>query len=352
MSESLLPGGDEDENDPPPAAASRRRRRRRRWLIPVGVLLALALVIGGGTFFYASSLERQISQNLNRGAELPQESGRPTRPSPESGSDPDAAEPMNFVLMGSDSRDMSDPGSGRSDTLIVAHLSGDRQKAYLVSFPRDMWVEIPGHGEAKINAAFAFGGTSLTVQTLESMLDTRMDHLGVVNFEGFVELTDAVGGVTIDNDYTFSAQGMDFPRGELELDGERALVFVRERYALPNGDFDRAENQRKVVRAIVAKGISPGVIADPRRFTSFVGGIARYTSVDSGLTDEVIRDTALSLRLNGEDDIESLQAPVSGTGTSEDGQSIDIVDEAQLAELGQALSQDTMDEYLEKYPEE
>nr|WP_269449826.1 LCP family protein [Auraticoccus cholistanensis] len=254
--------------------------------------------------------------------------------------------------MGSDSRDLSNPDAGRSDTLMVAHLSGDRQTAYLISFPRDMYVEIPGYGQDKINAAFAYGGTALTVQTVESLLDTRMDHLAVVNFEGFIELTDAVGGITVDNEHAFSSHGYDYPEGPVELSGEKALWYVRERYSLPNGDFDRAENQRKVVQAIVAKGLSPQVIADPAAFTAFVSGIASHTAVDAALTDEVIRETALSLRLDGASDIVLLQAPVLGTDTTASGQSIDVVDFDQLAELGEAMSSDTMDEYVAKYPPE
>lgn len=342
-------GRDDDEG---PRRAP-RARRRRRWVAPLVVLLTLVLVAAGGLFVYASSLQRQISENLDRTAELPEDSLRPSEQpqAPGGGGDEgDGAQPVDVVLMGSDSRGETD--AGRSDTLIVAHLSGDRRTAYLISFPRDMWVEIPGRGMDKINAAYAYGGTALTVATVEGLLDTRMDHLAVVDFAGFMELTDAVGGVTVDNEHAFSSHGFDYPVGEVELSGAKALWFVRERSALPEGDIDRAENQRKVVQAIVAKGISPQVLADPGRFTAFVGGIAAHTTVSSGLTDQVIRDTALSLRLDGRDDIVSLQAPISGFGTSPGGASIDVVDEAQLAELAQAMREDTMAEYVAAHPPE
>ncbi|SDE03568.1 LCP family protein [Auraticoccus monumenti] len=337
-----------DEDDEAPRRALPAKRRRRRWVAPLVVLLALAVVAAGGLFVYASSLQQRISENLDRTAELPDESLRPSAAPEAPGGD--GAQPVNVVLMGSDSRGEGD--AGRSDTLMVAHLSGDRQTAYLISFPRDMWVEIPGRGMDKINAAYAYGGTALTVATIEGLLDARMDHLAVVDFTGFIELTDAVGGVTVDNEHAFSSHGHDYPVGEVELSGEKALWFVRERKSLPEGDLDRAENQRKVVQAIVAKGISPQVLADPGRFTAFVGGIAAHTQVSSGLTDQVIRETALSLRLDGRDDIVSLQAPISGFGTSPGGASIDVVDEAQLAEMAEALQQDTMDEYVSTYPPE
>ena len=103
-----------------------------------------------------------------------------------------------------------------------------------------------------------------------------------------------------------------------------------------------------VIKAIVAKGLSPEVVANPTAFTGFISGVAEHVTVDSSLSDQTIRDLALSLRLTPSD-IHLLQAPISGFGTSPDGQSIDIVDEAQLEALGKAMKKDTMDAYLEKY---
>jgi LCP family protein required for cell wall assembly len=231
---------------------------------------------------------------------------------------------------------------------MVVHLNKAHDQAYITSFPRDMWVDIPGHGKGKINAAFAYGGTKLMVQTLESLLGTRMDHVVMVDFEGFIKLTESLGGVTVKNKTAFSSHGFDYPKGEITIAGEKALWFVRERKSLPNGDLDRAENQRTVIKAIVAKGLSPEIIANPAAFTSFIGGVAEHVTVDSSLSDEIIRDLALSLRLTA-NDITLLQAPISGFGTSPDGQSIDVVDEAQLAALGKAMKSDAMAAYVEKY---
>ena len=186
------------------------------------------------------------------------------------------------------------------------------------------------------------------VQTLESLLGTRMDHVVMVDFEGFIKLTESLGGVTVNNKNAFSSHGFDYPKGEITIAGEEALWFVRERKSLPNGDLDRAENQRMVIKAIVAKGLSREIVANPTAFTGFISGVAEHVTVDSSLSDQTIRDLAVSLRLTPTD-IHLLQAPITGFGTSPDGQSIDIVDEAQLAALGKAMKKDTMDAYLEKY---
>ena len=103
------------------------------------------------------------------------------------------------------------------------------------------------------------------------------------------------------NDDAFSSHGYDYPEGEITIAGEQALWFVRERKQLPNGDLDRAKNQRNVIKAIVAKGLSARVLSDPATFTRFIGGVAKHLTVDNSLTDDEIRRTALSLRLDADD---------------------------------------------------
>lgn len=323
--------------------------QRRRWLKIVLISVAVVVVGAvGASAAYLYSLDRSLTQSLQREDVLPAETptvpGQSARPS----ADPAAAGAVNFLLLGSDSPDPADSGASRSDSIMVVHLNRTRDEAYITSFPRDMWVDIPGHGQGKINAAFSYGGTQLMVQTLEGLLGTRMDHVVMVDFEGFIQLTESLGGVTVNNKTAFSSHGFDYPKGEITIAGEEALWFVRERKSLPGGDLDRAENQRKVIKAIVDKGLSRETVANPAAFTSFVSGVAQHVTVDSSLSDQTIRDLALSLRLTSKD-INLLQAPISGFGTSADGQSIDIVDEPQLEALGQAMRTDAMAQYLKKY---
>ena len=161
-----------------------------------------------------------------------------------------------------------------------------------------------------------------------------MDHVVLIDFEGFIDLTKDLGGVTVKNKTAFTSHGYDYPKGKITIAGKKALWFVRERHSLPGGDLDRAENQRNVIKAIVEKGLSADVVADPAKFTTFIGNVAKHITVDQRLTDAEIRNTALSLRLSAHD-IELLQAPLSGFG-SVDGQSIDVVDQAKMAELAKA----------------
>jgi polyisoprenyl-teichoic acid--peptidoglycan teichoic acid transferase len=327
-----------------PAAPPRKRRRWLRVLLVAVAVVAVGAVAAGAVYLY--SIDKSITQTLKRENILPSENPDAPRPSV----DPAATGALNFVLLGSDSRDPADADAGRSDSIMVVHLNKAHDEAYITSFPRDMWVDIPGHGKDKINSAFALGGTQLMVQTLEGLLGTRMDHVVMVDFEGFIKLTESLGGVTVTNKTAFSSHGFDYPKGEITIAGEEALWFVRERKSLPDGDLDRAENQRNVIKAIVAKGLSREVVSNPSAFTGFIAGVAEHVTVDSSLTDQIIRDLATSLRLTASD-IHLLQAPISGFGTSPDGQAIDVVDEAQLEALRKAMKTDTMDTYLEKYPE-
>lgn len=327
------------------AGAPATQHRKRRVLVPI--VIVLAVLLAGSVVavaWYALSIEKSVTQNIHRSDDTLPDQNDPNRPvKSQKGV-------LDFVLLGSDSRDKTNAShTGRSDSLMLVHLDANRKQAYIISFPRDMWVSIPGHGKAKINAAYAYGGPKLTVTTLEKLVDVRIDHVAIVDFEGFIQLTDDLGGVTIDNKYYSKSHGYEFPKGKITIKGEPALWYVRERYQLPNGDLDRADRQRTVVKAIVAKGLSPEIISNPAKFNMFISGVAKNLTVDSGLTDAEIRKTALSLRLTG-DDVTLLQAPISGFGTSGDGQSIDVVDEQKLAELSQALRSDTMADYLKKYP--
>ena len=323
-----------------------RHRARRRWL-PIVLTAVAVLLVGalGAGFIYASSIDRSVNQNLQREPvlipETPTASGAKPRPKKST------TKAINYVLIGSD---VANGGVSRSDALMVLHLAADRRSAYLISFPRDLWVAIPGYGRNKINAAYAFGGAPLTVQTLEGLLDVRMDHVAEVDLDGFIGLTTELGGVRVYNKHASVSKGYNFPVGWITVSGREAEAYVRERKQLPRGDLDRAERHRAVVQAILTKGLSGDTIKNPQRFVAFTSGVARHVTVDDELTPGVLRTTALSLRLTPSD-IASVQAPVARFDRSPGGQSIDVVDQARLRKMAKALRDDTMADYVRAYPE-
>lgn len=318
----------------------RRRRGFWSWLFTaLGLLVVLALIVAG---FYVWRVWSTASDVRRDDSMLPASDNRPD-------ADAAAAGSYNYVLMGSDARGDE---RGRSDVLMLAHVPPSRDKVYVVSFPRDMWVQIPHRGAAKINAAYAWGGPALATETVESLVGVRMDHAVQIDFEGFISLTSQLGGVTVDNRVASREGRYSWPKGKVTLQGEEALAYVRQRYGLPNGDLDRAERQRAVVKGVLQKLLSRDLISNPVMFSDVMGQLGRHFTVDSGLTNEVLFSTATSLRVNSGDDIGLLQAPITGFGRSSDGQSIDVVNEAQLAELATSLQKGTMTDYYERYKDQ
>ena len=319
--------------DAPPRA--KHEKRRNRWLLFTVLGVLVAVLIGGigfASWYGKSALDAM--DNIKRDASLTPSGERPAPVEPVA----DKA-PINMVLMGSDTRGGE---RGRSDVLQLLHISGDRQNVFLMSIPRDSYVEIPGHGKAKVNAAYSWGGAALSVETLELLLDVPMDNTVLIDFEGFTNVIDTLGGVTVYNNEASSSKGFDFPKGEITLNGEEALRFVRERKNLSNGDFGRAERQRDVIKAVLGKLASGGVLADPGRFRESVTELGRNFTVDESLTNDAIIRLGWEMKGVSPSDIKSFQLPTAGFGWTDDKQSIVLIDEEKLDELKAALRADDM----------
>ncbi len=332
-------GGEQDD-----APRGRRPKRLRdRWvLLSIVGLLSVVLMVAAALAVYYGKAAKDALDSVNRVPTL-MPTSTANRPEPVPTKQGESKPPLNFVLMGTDARNPDE--RGRSDVLMIMHIPGNRENAYLVSLPRDYWVDIPRHGTAKINAAYSWGGPALAVETVQQLLDIPVDHTAIINFEGFVRVIDTLGGVTVTNRHASASGGVSFPEGPVELTGETALRFVRERKNLPGGDFDRTERQRDVIKAIVSKLTSRGVLTNPTMFRDAVTALGPNFTVDSGLDNGTIIDIGLGMRITSGDDIKSLMAPSAGFGTSSDGQSYVKVDKAKLAELAKALRTDTMAEY-------
>jgi len=326
------------------------KRRRRRWFGAL-IIAVLVVVVGSAAAvgYVLTSAVRSISSVERVPGALPTGS-RPPEPTTSAQT---TSAPVNVLLIGSDKR--SNTENGRSDSFVVLHISADRKNAYLVSFPRDMWVSIPGHGTAKINAAYSWGGSALAIQTLEQLTGARIDHVATTDFSDFVGLVDVVGGVTVDNPVAFKGKEItgvyyDWPKGPVTLDGATALVFSRQRYGLPNGDLDRALRQRALLKALALKVATPEVLANPAVLSQVISTVSKYVTVDSQMTDQVIFDLATSMRITSNNQITMLQAPLKGFAVSADGQDYDVVDVPGVAELGKALQNDTMASYVAAHP--
>lgn len=258
---------------------------------------------------------------------------------------------QTILLLGSDSR--GNPDDARSDTIMVVRIPEKRDSAYVMSFLRDSWVDIPGYGYDKINAAFAYGGLPLAVETIEEHLSTRIDHVIMVDFEGFKHVTDALGGVPVHNEIEFSLTNgegtTDFPVGDLDLNGDQALQFVRERHSFVDGDYQRARNQQLYLRSVLEKFLSAGTLTNPSKITGVVEGLSPYLSVDEGVTADYLVSLVWTLRTLSTDDIVFFTVPTLGTELTEDEVSIINLDYERLEELAESFHNDTLDKYVQTH---
>ncbi len=314
----------------------------RKALIAFGViLLVLVLTLAGIALAVRHSINSQIQHLPSALPSAAEQSG--DSQSAESGSE---STPINFLVMGSDSRELGgDPSDWqsnleRSDVLMLVQITGDREGMNVMSIPRDSWVSIPEHGEAKINAALAYGGTSLAVTTVQNLTGVHIDHVALVDFETFKEMTDELGGVTISTE-----------EGDQTMDGSEALTFVRERYSLPRGDFDRVRRQQAWIKAIMTKVFDKDVLTSPSEISSLTSVFFANSYVDDSLDADTMMSLALSMRNLRSSGVEFLTAPNNGTGTSDDGQSTVVLNDELLGELSRAWQNDTVSDFLSNHPE-
>ncbi|MER6285914.1 LCP family protein [Streptomyces sviceus] len=295
-----------------------RVRRPRRWLRRILVLTLVAVLallgLGAGGIWWATE---HYGDQVARIPDAFPKGPRPPEPTPHDGG-------TTFLLAGVDSRSRrpttgSDAtaqlwkyGAQRSDTLMLVHLGDDEHSAAILSIPRDSWVAIPGHGSAKINAAFSWGGPPLLIQTVEQLTGTRVDHFGVIDWHGFRSLTDAVGGVpvTVARDTYDPEQNRRFTAGTHVLNGEQALAYVRQRHGLPGGELDRIVHQQQFLRSLVGQIRGDVSITDPLGTDRMLDAITRTVSVDDRMSNGDLRALALGLRHLSSADTSFATAPI------------------------------------------
>jgi LCP family protein required for cell wall assembly len=259
---------------------------------------------------------------------------------------------LNILLIGSDRRSASDADAaatsgGRSDTLMLAHIPADRSGVYLMSIMRDSWVEIPGRGPAKINAAYSWGGIPLTVQTVEQLLDIRIDHVAEIDFAGLRGMTDALGGVPVHSEEAFTLDGHRFTAGAQTVSGDRALAFVRARYPFANGDYQRVQNQQSLMHGIVERLVSRGTLTNPGKMQQFVTATSKYLTVDQDLGFDTLVSLGWSLRDARPADLHAFTMPTAGGGLSADGQSYVAVNQIARQSLSSALRSDDLKTWMQ-----
>lgn len=291
----------------------RRHSRLRRTLIALGVLVLLLLVgVGGGAWYVTNRYGGNIDRVDDVFASL-EEGSRPAAATPA----PSGEAPVTFLLMGSDTRATAEEGiaaGGRADAIMIARFTGDRQRAQVISIPRDSWVDIPGYGMNKINAAYAFGGPTQLIQTVEQLTDVRIDHYAAIDFEGLIQVTNDLGGVDVVVAETTSNGPYTFTAGVNHLNGDQARWYLGQRYGLAGGDFDRVKRQQQYLQAMFRKLFSSNTFSDPARLDAALLAVTDAVAVDETLGNSTLLSLAYSLRGVSPDTVHFFTAPTLGTG--------------------------------------
>jgi LCP family protein required for cell wall assembly len=263
-------------------------RHGRRIALILGIVVVVIIGAIGASYFW-------INGKINRDVTLPATTL--------------TSAGTNWLIAGSDGRDGLtnaeivqyhvgfDFGTANSDSLMLLHIGSGRP--VLISIPRDSYVDIPGHGYDKINAALGIGGPTLLIQTVESVTGLRINHYMGIGFLGLADVVDKVGGVTMclpnsldDSQYS----GLTLAAGCHNLDGAQALAFVRDRHSFATEDLQRIQDQRAFLAALLKKATSPGVYLNPFTALPFASTSATAISADKGTSLLDLISAARALR--------------------------------------------------------
>lgn len=303
-----------------------KTRKRKKWLLIIGSVF-LFLFIGIGIYAYTiyhslttavdtmhNPIERKISEKRVEEIAL------------------EKKDPFSVLMLGVDEREGD---VGRSDTMIVITVNPNKNSIKMLSIPRDTRTEIVGRGKMdKINHAYAFGGEQMSIDTIEAFLDIPLDYYVKINMQGFEDIVNAVGGISVDNPLAFNENGYKFNKGPISLNGEEALVYVRMRKQDPSGDYGRQHRQRQVIQGVINKGAS---LSSLTRFHDIFDALGK--NVKTNLTFEEMVD----IQKNYKDTRHNLeQIQLEGTGEYINSISYQIVSEEE-----QKRVQNVLKEHLE-----
>lgn len=218
-------------------------------------------------------------------------------------------QPFNVYISGIDTYGNISTVS-RSDVNIILSVNPNKNKIVMTSIPRDSYVKIAGGGGNQYDKLTHAGiyGVSSSVKTLENLFGTTLNYYGRVNFSSLIKMVDILGGIEVQNDQEFTAGNYHFPKGTISLDGQKALVFARERYNLADGDLDRGRNHEKIITGIIQKGTSPSVITN---YSSILDNIS--SSVETNMPkDKMIELINNQISSNSGWDIQTIEIQGSG----------------------------------------
>ena len=227
--------------------SDRNKKKKKRKSLKIFGFILLILFIGGGA--YAASVYQSLLGTVNTMKGTEHKTDKRVEDITFKKQDP-----FSLLILGVDERKND---SGRSDTMIVMTVNPKKESIQMLSLPRDTRTEIIGRGTTeKMNHAYAYGGITMAINTVESYLDIPIDYYVKMNMQGFQDIVNSVGGITVNNDMALVYKKYSFAKGNIDLNGKEALIYSRIRKEDPRGDFGRQLRQRQVIQAVIKKGAS------------------------------------------------------------------------------------------------
>lgn len=275
-----------------------KRKKKPKWPKVLGIVFLVLLIGGGGYAFMVYKSLTDAVETMHQPIDREKSDKRPEKITLEK------REPFSVLMLGVDERSGD---KGRSDTMIVLTVNPNDKSINMLSIPRDTRTEIIGKGtEDKINHAYAFGNEEMSMATVENFLDIPLDYYIKVNMEGFKDIVDAVGGITVNSSLAFNQGSHKFAEGANDLDGDAALAYVQMRKQDPNGDFGRQDRQRQIIQGVIKKGISVNSLTN---FDDIFGALGK--NVRTNMTFAEMKDIQKNYR-DAAGNIE--QMTISGNG--------------------------------------
>ena len=252
---------------------------------------------------------------------------------------------INYLLVGSDTREgltraeqkelrvgsVKTAAGKRSDTMLLVHISKSRDKAVLVSIPRDSFALIPEHTNiqgkvipavhSKINSSFNWGGAPLLIKTIEQMTNLKIDHYVEINFVGFARMVDSLGGIEVctKKDINDSKSHLNLPAGVHTLNGIEALKYVRTREFDGMGDIGRMQRQQAFISSVIKKATSLGVLLNPITMTNFINSALDSVTTDDGLRSSDMIVLAKQLKSLSVSNVRTLTVPLKSLNYNANG---------------------------------
>ena len=301
----------------------KRIKKKKTWVKVVLIILAVFLIAAGT---YAFTVYNSLSSAVDNMHEETKRENSSKRTDKVSLKD---QVPFSVLLLGVDQQSGD---RGRSDTMIVLTVNPILESIKMVSIPRDTRTEIIGRGTTdKINHAYAFGSVEMAIDTVENFLDIPIDYYVKVNMDGFEDIVDAVGGVTVVNNLNFSYDGFHFAEGTISLNGEEALAYSRMRKEDPQGDFGRQKRQRQIIQAVIKEGASLSTLAN---FDNI------FDALGSNVKTDITFSQMMTIQKNYKQAAKSLeQIQVEGSGAKIDGIYYYVVSDEHKSDLQKQLKQ-------------